>query len=287
MKKLFLCAMMAMFAFTAVAQELNVGSFNIRNGSPLREGQARPTKGDYKNYNGWDDRKQYVCDMINLEAFDVFGSQEVKHKQLVEMMAMLPDYDYVGVARDDGAQKGEYCPVFYRKKEFKLLDSGTFWLSETPDQVSRGWDAALPRITTWVKLRDKATKRKFFYFNTHFDHKGTTARVESSKLIVEKIREIAGKKAAVVLTGDFNIESENEALQPLFDNMSAARRCAPITDNKGTYNGWGLMKRYTVIDHIFYGGRKVKCNAFRTLDGDYGAKFISDHFPLEAIFTIR
>ena len=163
MKKLFLCAMMAMFALTAVAQELNIGSFNIRTGASLREGQERPTnnKSDYSRFDGWDDRKQYVGDMINLEAFDVFGAQEVKHQQLLDMIAMLPDYDYVGVARDDGKEKGEYCPVFYRKKEFKLLNSGTFWLSQTPNEVSKGWDGHCRRICTWAHLQRKSDKTTF------------------------------------------------------------------------------------------------------------------------------
>ena len=254
--------------------ELKIISYNIR--TLARDGE-----------NSWQFRKHATKNMIELHKPDAFGLQEAMLPHMQYIDSVCPQYARVGVGRSDGKEGGEFVTIYYNKERFDLLDSGTFWLSETPDQVSQGWDAALPRITTWVKLRDKATKRKFFYFNTHFDHKGKTARVESSKLIVEKIREIAGKKATVVLTGDFNIESENEALQPLYDNMSAARRCAPITDNKGTYNGWGLLKRNTVIDHIFYDGRKVKCNAFRTLDGDYGAKFISDHFPLEAIFTIR
>ena len=254
--------------------ELKIISYNIR--TLARDGE-----------NSWQFRKHATKNMIEQHKPDAFGLQEAMLPHMHYIDSVCPQYARVGVGRSDGKEGGEFVTIYYNKERFDLLDSGTFWLSETPDQVSRGWDAALPRITTWVKLRDKATKRKFFYFNTHFDHRGKTARVESSKLIVEKIREIAGKKATVVLTGDFNIESENEALQPLYDNMSAARRCAPITDNKGTYNGWGLLKRNTVIDHIFYDGRKVKCNAFRTLDGDYGAKFISDHFPLEAIFTIR
>lgn len=132
MKRIFICAVMAMFAFTSMAQELNVGSFNVRNGGPLRPGRERPKKGDYSKFNGWDDRKDLLCDMINLEAFDVFGAQEVRKKQLDYMMSKLPDYEYIGVGRDDGKEKGEFCPVIYRSKEFKLLDGGTFWLSETP-----------------------------------------------------------------------------------------------------------------------------------------------------------
>jgi endonuclease/exonuclease/phosphatase family metal-dependent hydrolase len=272
----FLFVLLTVFGVAAAKSplELKIISYNIR--TLARDGE-----------NSWQFRKHATKNMIELHKPDAFGLQEAMLPHMQYIDSVCPQYARVGVGRSDGKEGGEFVTIYYNKERFDLLDSGTFWLSETPDQVSRGWDAALPRITTWVKLRDKATKRKFFYFNTHFDHRGTTARVESSKLIVEKIREIAGKKAAVVLTGDFNIESENEALQPLYDNMSAARRCAPITDNKGTYNGWGLVKRYPVIDHIFYDGRKVKCNAFRTLDGDYGAKFISDHFPLEAIFTIR
>ena len=213
--------------------ELKIISYNIR--TLARDGE-----------NSWQFRKHATKNMIELHKPDAFGLQEAMLPHMQYIDSVCPQYARVGVGRSDGKEGGEFVTIYYNKERFDLLDSGTFWLSETPDQVSRGWDAALPRITTWVKLRDKATKRKFFYFNTHFDHRGKTARVESSKLIVEKIREIAGKKAMVVLTGDFNIESENEALQPLYDNMSAARRCAPITDNKGTYNGWGLLKRNTV-----------------------------------------
>ena len=254
--------------------DVKIISYNIR--TLARDGE-----------NSWQFRKHATKNMVEQHKPDAFGLQEAMLPHMQYIDSVCPQYARVGVGRSDGKNGGEFSCIYYNKERFDLLDSGTFWLSETPDQVSRGWDAALPRIVTWAKLRDKATKRKFFYFNTHFDHIGKSARVESSKLIVEKIREIAGKKATVVLTGDFNIESENEALQPLYDNMNAARRCAPVTDNKGTYNGWGLIKRYTVIDHIFYCGRKVKCNSFRTLDGDFGAKFISDHFPIEADFTIR
>ncbi len=237
--------------------------------------------------NSWQFRKHATKNMVEQHRPDAFGLQEAMLPHMQYIDSVCPQYARVGVGRSDGKNGGEFVTIYYNKERFDLLDSGTFWLSDTPEKVSRGWDAALPRITTWVKLRDKATKQKFFYFNTHFDHKGKVARVESSKLIVEKIREIAGKNANVVLTGDFNIESENEALSPLYENMKAARKCAPVTDNKGTYNGFGGAKRMTVIDHIFYRGRRVVCNEFRTLDGDFGAKYISDHFPIEAKFTLR
>lgn len=249
-------------------------SYNIR--TMARDGE-----------NSWQFRKHATKNMIEKHSPDAFGLQEAMIPHMLYIDSVCPQYARVGVGRNDGKNSGEFMTIYYNKERFDLLDSGTFWLSETPEKVSRGWDAALPRIATWVKLCDKATKRKFFYFNTHFDHIGRIARVESSKLIVDKIREIAGKKAAVILTGDFNIESEDEALQPLYDNMNAARKTAPVTDNKGTYNGFGDVKKMPIIDHIFYLGRKVQCKEFCTLDGYYGAKYISDHYPIEAVFTIR
>ena len=278
MKKclILLFALTSMFGAAVAKSPINVKiiSYNIR--TMARDGE-----------NSWQFRKHATKNMIEKQRPDAFGLQEAMLPHMLYIDSVCPQYARVGVGRNDGKNGGEFMTIYYNKERFDLLDSGTFWLSETPEKVSRGWDAALPRIATWVKLRDKATKRKFFYFNTHFDHRGRAARVESSKLIVNKINEIAGKKATVILTGDFNIESEDEALQPLYENMGAARKTAPVTDNKGTYNGFGDVKRLPVIDHIFYRGRKVKCNEFRTLDGDYGAKYISDHYPIEAVFTIR
>ena len=313
MRRIFLSAMMAMFAFTAMAQELNVGSFNIRNGSPLREGQARPTKGDYKNYNGWDDRKQYVCDMINLEAFDVFGSQEVKHKQLVEMMAMLPDYAYVGVARDDGAEKGEYCPVFYRKKEFKLLNSGTFWLSETPNEVSKGWDGHCRRICTWAHLERKSDKARFYFLSTHLDHRGKVAQTEGAKLVLDWIKKNC-KGQQVIVVGDYNVSQTSDCYKIfsesgiLEDTYELAKyRFAPT----GTFNGFN-PKRYTTyrIDHIFVSkGTKVSrygvltYHYFRDMKAEEEAmetaapkeikgenrdsKCISDHYAIQSFITLK
>ena len=313
MKRIFLCAVMAMFALTAMAQELNVGSFNVRTGGSLRPGQERPKKGDYAKFNGWDDRKQYIGALINLEAFDVFGSQEVKHKQLLDMVEMLPDYDYVGVARDDGATKGEYCPVFYRKKEFKLLNSGTFWLSETPDEVSKGWDGMCRRICTWAYLQRKSDKARLYFISTHLDHRGKVAQIEGGKLVLDWIKKNC-KGETVIVFGDFNVTQTSDCYKVfaesglLEDTYETARyRFAPT----GTFNGFN-PRRYTThrIDHIFV-SKGTKVSRYGVLTYHYfrdmkaaeeamdtlapkeikgenrDSKCISDHYAIQSFITLK
>ena len=144
--------------------------------------------------------------------------QEVLHPQFEDLLERLPEYDYVGVGRTDGATKGEYSPIFFLKDKYEALEKGNFWLSETPDVAgSKGWDAALERIASYAKLRDKATGKIFMAVNTHFDHVGVTARKESAKLIMQKIQQIVGNRPAVV-TGDFNITEDDEAYTTMVTN---------------------------------------------------------------------
>ena len=160
---------------------------------------------------GWDSRKDRVCQWVKDKNIDVVGMQEVTHQQLMDVLERLPEFDYVGVGRTDGKEGGEYTPVLFRKDKYEALDRGNFWLSETPDSAgSKGWDAALPRVASWVKLKDLATGKVFMAVNTHFDHVGKVARIESAKLIMQKIQEIVGDKPAAV-TGDFNITDTNPA----------------------------------------------------------------------------
>ena len=181
--------------------KLRWGTFNIR----LQNG------GDEKAGVGWSVRRDRVADYIKRNHIDVIGMQEVLHTQLEDLLQRLPEYDYVGVGRTDGATKGEYSPVFFLKERFEVLEKGNFWLSETPDVPgSVGWDAALERIASYAKLRDKATGKIFMAVNTHFDHVGVKARRESAKLIMRKIQEIVGMRPAVV-TGDFNVTEDDEA----------------------------------------------------------------------------
>lgn len=154
----------------------NFATFNIRYANP----------DDGINY--WEHRKQWACESMDFYDVDVFGAQEVVKTQLKDMVNGLKAYSYVGIGRN-GEDQGEFCPIFYKKSKFKLLDSNTFWLSKEPTKVnSKGWDAALPRIVTWVKLKDNYSGKVFYFFNTHFDHKGKIAQIESAKLLKEKIK---------------------------------------------------------------------------------------------------
>ncbi len=180
------------------AQEnhMRVMSFNIR----------LPNPGDGINY--WDNRRPLVASIIQFHEADIIGVQEAFRRQLDEMVADMPEYAWFGVCRTDGTihpdPDSEFSAILFRKDRFERLDGNTFWLSETPDVPgSKGWDAALPRIVTWGKFRDKLTGKIFFYFNTHFDHIGQQAREESAKRLLQKMKEIAGE-APVVLSGDFN-----------------------------------------------------------------------------------
>ena len=199
---------LAASAASMQAQDLYVGQFNIRNANSK----------DAANGNGWERRCPVICDIFRVESFDVFGSQEVLHRQIEDLCEALPQYDYVGVGRNDGKQAGEYAPIFYKKDRIKCLESGTFWLSETPEEIgSLGWDARYPRICTWAHFKDKKTGKKFWMFNLHMDHRGVEARKQSCHLILAKVKEMCGKQP-YILTGDFNVDQMNEIYNIIADS---------------------------------------------------------------------
>lgn len=246
MKRYFFAVIFLSLVVTVVnAQSLFVGSYNIRN----------QNNSDVENGNGWKQRCPVICDMINFESPDVFGSQEVLVGQLHDMLAKLDGYAYVGVGRDDGKEAGEYSPVFYKKEKLQLLKSGNFWLSETPQSPGvKGWDAACPRICSWGYFKDKQTKFCFYYFNLHMDHIGVVARRESAKLVISKIREIC-KGAPVILTGDFNVDQNNE-IYTIFTTSGVLKdsyRCTKhLFATNGTFNSFDSgMWTDSQIDHIF------------------------------------
>ncbi len=248
MKKHLIIALLLAAAFQMNAQQMLVGSYNIR----------------YKNANDslngevWQKRCQVICDQLNFMAPDIFGTQEVLYTQLCDMKAALDGYDYIGIGRDDGLRGGEHEAIFYKKDKIQLLDQGDFWLSETPDKPGLGWDAVCIRICTWgkfaVKAPDTENPGQFYFFNLHMDHVGVTARREAAKLVVQRIREMASD-APVFLTGDFNVD-QNDEIYTIFtqsgllkDSYDAAR--IRFAEN-GTFNAFKTNYFTTSrIDHVF------------------------------------
>ncbi len=252
--------------------EIKYISYNIR--------YANASDGD----NAWDIRKPATKEMIEREQPDVFGLQEALIGQLQYIDSNFPQYSRVGVGRDDGKEDGEFMAVYYRNDKFKLLENGNFWLSETPDQCSMGWDAACKRIVTWAKLKDLDSEKEFYVFNTHLDHVGEVAREQSILLIVKKIDEIVKKdKAPVFLSGDFNSNVSSPIFDPLKNIMKDSRAILPESEWIPTYNSFGNGGD-SMIDYIFYKNAEVQ--DFKTLNGDYGKPYISDHYPVMATFKM-
>lgn len=266
---LFACAI----ATNAQNDTVTVISFNIRYNNP--------DDGD----NIWENRRDNAVIMVNMENPDFLCVQEAYYVQLSYLLNSLQKYSYIGLGRDDGKQGGEHMAILYRKDRFEVVAHGDFWLSETPDVCSRGWDAVCHRIVTWGYFLDKQTGKHVYCFNTHLDHVGEVARRESVKLITQRIKEIVkDKKAPVFLTGDFNSDINSEIFDPLKKVMKQARKDAPVTDNKGTFNGWGSAPNNIVIDHIFY--KNAKPMVFKTLnENKYGRALISDHYPIKGVFV--
>lgn len=244
MKKIFLLAFSALFALSTSAQQLFVGTYNIRNHNSI----------DDENGDIWAVRSKVLCDQVNFEDPDIFGCQEVLDAQLHNMLGLLDGYSYVGVGRDDGKTEGEYSPIFYKNERLRLLKSGNFWLNETPDKPKKGWDAACIRICSWGEFEQVGTGFRFFYFNLHMDHVGVIARREGAKLVVGKIKEIA-QGAPTVLTGDFNVDQTDE-IYTIFTTsgiLSDSYECARLRfAENGTFNSFAPDKfTNSRIDHVF------------------------------------
>ena len=274
MKKFFYSLAIAAFALMSIAcnrtSEIKVMSYNIRLSSGTIEADS---------IYHWQHRKEASLNLMHEENPTVFGLQEACPDQMDYMVENLPEYGYIGVGRDDGKRKGEFMSIFYKKEEVEFIDGGTFWLSETPDEVSKGWDAACFRTCTWAILKKKDTGKKFVYMNTHLDHKGKVAREESIKLIVERAEKLTGGKLPVFITADFNSPTSNAIFKPMQEAMLDARVEAPVTDDRGTLNCWGTTPPGVVIDHVFYRGAEAQ--KFEVLrDKDYGAPYVSDHYPV-------
>lgn len=232
--------------------------------------------------NSWEFRYPATALMLQDQHPDIFGVQEAYDFQIRFIEDNFKEYKSVGVGREDGKSKGEFMSIFWDTKKIQMLKWGTFWLSETPEKPSMGWDAACKRTATWALMKHKKTGEKFYYINTHLDHKGKEAQKNGLELIVSRIDEINPEGYPMILTGDFNIKPDNPALVGLEKRMQSTRKIAPKTDNHSTFNNWGKNKSLTIIDYVYVSGFSA-CPEYHTVTEKYGEwKYISDHYPVYA-----
>ena len=260
-----------LFVFAwSFSQNLKVMSFNIR------------LNVDSDKENSWTNRKQDAVDLLSYYHPDYFGVQEALPEQMKDIKNGLKNYDYVGVGRDDGKEKGEFSAIFYDTERLQVIKSGTFWLSETPEKPSKGWDAAYNRVCTYAVFKDKKSKKEFFAMNLHFDHVGNVARVKSADLILKKIKEINPKNLPLTLSGDFNLTDDTEPIKIISQNLkdsfynSEKKHYGP----KGTFTAFNVTEvPQDRIDYIFVKGFKIKSNRHIN-DRRENLLYPSDHFPV-------
>jgi len=262
----------------ADGEPLRVMSFNIRYDNPA-DGE-----------DAWSKRRAKVASMIRFHGADVVGLQEALRNQIADLEAALPHFGWFGTGRS-AERDGEHCAIFFRRDRMEVLAESTFWLSETPEVAgSRAWDAALPRIVTWGKLRDRRTGAVLHFFNTHFDHRGETARRESARLLLQMVAEIAGKEGPVVVTGDFNATPESEPYRILTTGGGAlvdalhASRC-PHHGPTSSWNAFEAIEPGRRIDFILV-RPPVEVRQHGILSDTFDGRFPSDHLPALAEVSI-
>ncbi|ARA94372.1 hypothetical protein AWN76_015255 [Rhodothermaceae bacterium RA] len=235
--------------------------------------------------HAWPHRRDQVASLIRFHGADLIGVQEALRGQMDDLAARLPDHAWLGVGRDDGRDAGEFSAIFYRADRFEVLDHGTFWLSETPEVVaSKSWDAAITRIVTWARFRDAATGAVFYHVNTHFDHRGAQARLESARLLTAWIAETAGD-LPVLVTGDFNLTPDDPPYPVLTQTLTDAYHASVLPHHgpDGTFSGFEVrpVDDGRRIDYIFTRG-PVRVLRHGTLSDHYPSGFPSDHLPVLA-----
>jgi endonuclease/exonuclease/phosphatase family metal-dependent hydrolase len=266
-------------------ETLTVITYNIRYANP----------GDGENV--WENRRDAMVRYLAERGADIVGLQEAEPAQRAYLAQGLTGFDWYGVGRNAEHDQGEGTPIFYRRDRFDVIDKGTFWLSLTPEVPgSRGWDAALPRVASWLKLRDRRSGSALLVVNTHFDHRGPEARLESARLLLRKIDELAasdGRRLPVVLTGDFNcrsdqppysaITSPDDASLRLLDAQHVTR--TPHQGGDSTSNSFKAINPATKIDYVFV--RDVAAVlTHRIEDPRIGDRFVSDHMPIVAEIAV-
>ncbi|HEA22795.1 MAG TPA: endonuclease/exonuclease/phosphatase family protein [Pricia antarctica] len=232
--------------------------------------------------NNWNDRRDRLIALVKHYNPSFIGMQEALQRQVKFIDSSLTDYAYIGVGREDGKNKGEYSEIHYDSTQYKVLEQNTFWLSETPEKVSIGWDAALERICTYGLFENRDNGKKLWVFNTHFDHIGEKAREKSAHLIVTKIKEINTDNLPVILTGDFNLSPDEKPIQLIKNYMADGKEIteSPFYGPSGTFNGFDAdMILNRRIDYIFV--KNLWVSSYIHIDDRLeNLKYISDHLPV-------
>ena len=244
---------------------------------------------DSAHGNGWKQRFPVISALIQFHDFDIFGTQECLYHQILDISKELPGYDYYGIGRDDGKHAGEHSEIFFKKDKFQMLAHGDFWLSQTPDKPSLGWDATCcNRICSWVYLQDKKSKKKFYVFNTHYDYQKDLARNESSKLILKEIKRIAGGQP-VIFMGDLNGGNESGWYKTVANSgllRDTYREAKDPYANNGSFNAFGkAVNSNEIIDHIFV-TKQFTVGKWGILTDTYHGKYPSDHFPVLTVLKM-
>ncbi|MDR0714720.1 MAG: endonuclease/exonuclease/phosphatase family protein [Bacteroidales bacterium] len=291
MKNIYLsgCLIWAtIFACPVSAKDASAGSVSKKTESPsIRVASYNLRCPANDGVNEWENRKENLKALVLYHDFDIFGTQEGVKRQL-DYLCEMPGYAYTGKGRDDGGDRGEHSAIFYKTDRFEALESGDFWLSETPDRPGKGWDATCcNRICSWTRFKDRYTRQEFYFFNVHFDHQGVLARKESGKLMVRKISEIA-KNIPAICTGDFNSTPETEQIAAMETLLSDAFKVTqmPPYGPVGTFNGFRfdapLKNR---IDYIFV-SRQITVLKYGVLTDAKEQRYPSDHLPVVADIKI-
>jgi endonuclease/exonuclease/phosphatase family metal-dependent hydrolase len=249
---------------------MNVITYNVRyNNAADRE-------------NAWPKRREDVIRLLKTHKADIFSVQEALYDQVMDLKDGMKGFEYVGVGREDGNVNGEFSAIYYNSSRYTLLEDGTFWLSKTPKIPSKSWDAALNRICTWARFREKETYKSFYVFNTHFDHQGVIARKRSAELILKKISEIANRKDPLLLCGDFNLTQDEKPLVLIRQKLKDSRQVS-INAPKGpvgTFNGFDFKSKLEIrFDYIFV-NKLFEVINYTVLTDSREGRYPSDHLPV-------
>jgi endonuclease/exonuclease/phosphatase family metal-dependent hydrolase len=271
LKNIFFLLIFGLMCTVLPAQSLKIMTYNIRL-DVSSDGE-----------NDWTHRKDFFTSQIQFYEPDVFGVQEATPNQVVDISNVLLKYNNVGMGRE-GVGKGESSNIYFKKDKFTILDSSTFWLSDTPNEISMGWDAACNRVCTYALFKDNKTKQFFWVFNTHLDHIGEVARTKGIELILSKIASLNAKKYPVIFMGDFNTEPNEDRLlklQKVMDDTKDLSQNKPFGP-EGTFNGFKHNEPVTKrIDYIFISkNNNLNVMKYAVLSDSKDLKYPSDHLPV-------